>query len=103
MYVSAWPQRKNHHQQVHFRTTKQNPKYADLEFTLKQKQVNLKTQPIIKNYLSDKDKRIKPIKFMSKTSNKQKIETLKIWLDGVKKKTPKPKQPKWIKDLEYED
>lgn len=40
---------------------------------------------------------------MSKTSNKQKIETLKIWLDGVKKKTPKPKQPKWIKDLEYED
>jgi hypothetical protein len=41
---------------------------------------------------------------MSKTSNKQKLETLKIWLDNLKKKNPKPKkQPKWVKDLEYED
>ena len=40
---------------------------------------------------------------MSKTSNKVKIETLKIWLEDLKKKSPKPKQPKWIKDLDYED
>jgi len=41
---------------------------------------------------------------MSKTSNKQKIETLKIWLNDLKKNQPKTKkQPKWVKDLEYEE
>jgi len=55
MYLSiSWPQRKNHHRQVLFRTTKQNPKLEDLEYTLKQKQVNQKTQAITRNYLSDK-------------------------------------------------
>jgi len=55
MYLSiSWQPRKNPHRQVLFRTTKQNPKLEDLEYTLKQKQVNQKTQAITRNYLSDK-------------------------------------------------
>lgn len=41
---------------------------------------------------------------MSKTSNRQKVETLSIWLKEVQKKVkPKRKQPKWVKDLEYDE
>lgn len=50
MYVYVWQPRKNHHQRAQSPSTKQNPKYADQVFTLKQKQVNQKTQQIIKSY-----------------------------------------------------
>jgi hypothetical protein len=41
---------------------------------------------------------------MSKISNKQRLETLNIWLKEIQKKyKPKRKQPQWLKDLEYED
>jgi|LakMenE18May11ns_1017448.scaffolds.fasta_scaffold6330914_2 hypothetical protein len=41
---------------------------------------------------------------MSKTSNRQKVETLAIWLKELQKKSkPKKKQPQWLKDLDYED
>ena len=39
---------------------------------------------------------------MSKTSNKAKLECLKIWIADRKIKPKKKKQPDWLKEL-YED
>jgi len=50
MYLCTWQPRKNHHQRAQSPSTKQNPKYADQAFMLKLKQVNQKTQKIIKSY-----------------------------------------------------
>ena len=36
---------------------------------------------------------------MSKTSNNQKIEVLKIWLEEQKRKGKIKKQPTWLKEI----
>jgi len=51
MYVSAWQQQNlKKHYQVHLHFTEKNLKNQEKVFTLKLKQVNQKTQQIIKNY-----------------------------------------------------
>jgi len=45
---------------------------------------------------------------MSKTSNNQKLEVLKIWLDDLKKnhkirKQQQKKSSKWLEELEYDN
>jgi hypothetical protein len=45
---------------------------------------------------------------MSKTSNNQKLEVLRIWLDDLKRngkirKQQQKKASKWVEELEYEN
>jgi hypothetical protein len=40
---------------------------------------------------------------MSKTSNRQRVETLKIWIADRKIKPKKKKQPDWLKSILGED
>jgi hypothetical protein len=45
---------------------------------------------------------------MSKTSNNQKLEVLKIWLDDLKKnhkvrKQQQKKSSKWLEELDYDN